>query len=105
LTQLLTMSTQSPCLSESPCLKFDKLVRAERISAREKQVLSLLVLGSDDKTIARELCVSYRTVRSHISALFGKLRAHNRTELALIGLFSHLRTCELCRNSIGFEPD
>lgn len=104
MTHLLTMSTESPCLSESPCLTFDKLIRAEKISAREKEVLSLLVLGSDDKTIARELHVSYRTVRTHITSLFGKLRAHNRTELALIGLFSHLRTCEACRNSIGFEP-
>jgi DNA-binding NarL/FixJ family response regulator len=85
------------------CLQVKRLVRVDRISGREREVLALLASGANDKAIAYELHVSHRTVRAHITALFMKLRLRNRTEVALLGLLSHLRTCDACRDRIMAE--
>lgn len=50
------------------------------ISAREQEVLELIALGRPNKIIARELAISPNTVKTHISNLFEKLEANNRTE-------------------------
>jgi DNA-binding NarL/FixJ family response regulator len=82
------------------CETADRIGRAAPLSEREHDVLDLLACGADDKYIAAKLKVSHRTVRSHVSALFVKLRVHNRTEVALVGLWAHLRTCEACRGRL-----
>lgn len=51
------------------------------LSAREVDVLELLVLGKDAKAIADELFISFNTVRSHIRRIYGKLDVHSRQEL------------------------
>lgn len=51
------------------------------LSAREVDVLELLVLGKDAKAIADALFISFNTVRSHIRRLYGKLDVHSRQEL------------------------
>ena len=78
------------------------LTATEGISSREAEVLAWLASGADDRTIAQQLRVSHRTVRAHISALFVKLQAANRTELALLGLLAHLRDCTECRDGLAF---
>jgi DNA-binding NarL/FixJ family response regulator len=40
-------------------------------------------LGGNNKTIARELAISERTVKAHLSAIFRKLNIQNRLHLAL----------------------
>jgi DNA-binding NarL/FixJ family response regulator len=95
------MSTTS---SVPLCPHVEHLVHIEGISSRERDVLALLAVGADDKTIAGELNVSHRTVRAHITALFLKLQVRNRTEVALLGQFAHLRMCEACRRRVGAEP-
>jgi DNA-binding CsgD family transcriptional regulator len=50
------------------------------ISAREVEVLSHLADGASNKLIARRLDISPNTVKTHISRLFEKLEATNRTE-------------------------
>lgn len=54
------------------------------ICRRERQVLDLLSLGSDNLKIAALLGVSERTVKAYVSSLLRKLEAQNRTELAVI---------------------
>jgi two-component system, NarL family, nitrate/nitrite response regulator NarL len=56
------------------------------LSAREAQVLRLLVAGSSNKAIARDLAISHETVKVHMRAVLHKLRARNRTQAALWGL-------------------
>jgi RNA polymerase sigma-70 factor (ECF subfamily) len=56
------------------------------LSAREAQILELLVVGSSKKTIARELAISSETVKVHLKALRRKLKARNRTQATLWGL-------------------
>jgi DNA-binding NarL/FixJ family response regulator len=89
--------------SSLPCSQVKNLAHVGGLSSREHEVLALLAVGADDKTIAYELRVSLRTVRAHITALFLKLRVGNRTEVALLGQFAHLRTCDECWRSIRAE--
>jgi len=53
-------------------------------TSREMEVLRLLVDGRSNKLIARELDISVGTVKSHVKALFMKLDASSRTEVATI---------------------
>jgi DNA-binding CsgD family transcriptional regulator len=48
------------------------------LSARELEVLRLLATGKTNRVIARELCVSDKTIDRHVSNLFGKLGVSSR---------------------------
>jgi DNA-binding NarL/FixJ family response regulator len=50
------------------------------ISAREIDVLELLAEGCANKVVARRLGISPNTVKTHVTSLFEKLEANNRTE-------------------------
>jgi pimeloyl-ACP methyl ester carboxylesterase len=52
------------------------------LTARERDVLSLLALGRTNREIADELSVSVYTVNRHVSSVLAKLGASNRTEAA-----------------------
>ena len=47
------------------------------LTAREKEVLGLVAHGLYYKQVAGELGISYQTVKNHIRAIFGKLKAFN----------------------------
>jgi DNA-binding NarL/FixJ family response regulator len=53
------------------------------LSARQIDVLRLLVRGLPNKTIARELDVSEATVKTHMAALYRKLEVDSRTQAVL----------------------
>lgn len=53
------------------------------LTPRELQVARMVHLGGNNKTIARELSISERTVKAHLSAIFRKLNIQNRLHLAL----------------------
>ncbi len=50
------------------------------LSAREKEVLKLLVEGKAYKMISAELHISYDTVRAHIKKIYEKLHVSSMTE-------------------------
>ena len=54
------------------------------LTPREREVLEALARGLGNKQIAAELGVSERTVKFHVSSLFAKLGAGNRTEAVTI---------------------
>jgi DNA-binding NarL/FixJ family response regulator len=60
--------------------------RDEDLSARELEVLRLLVAGSSNKAIASQLGLSENTVKSHISHIFGKLGVQSRAEAVAAAL-------------------
>jgi DNA-binding NarL/FixJ family response regulator len=53
------------------------------LTPRELQVAQMVHLGGNNKIIARELDISERTVKAHLSAIFRKLDIENRLHLAL----------------------
>jgi non-specific serine/threonine protein kinase len=52
------------------------------LSARELDVVRLVADGMTNKAIATELCLSVRTVESHVRNVLAKARLQNRTQLA-----------------------
>ena len=52
----------------------------EPLTARELEVLAHLADGLSNKAIAARLGISDETVKFHLSAIFGKLGASNRTD-------------------------
>jgi two-component system, NarL family, nitrate/nitrite response regulator NarL len=53
-----------------------------QLTARERQVLALLVRGASGAEIASELGISRNTVRTHVQSILTKLQVHSRLEAA-----------------------
>lgn len=56
------------------------------LSAREREVLGMMVRGLRNKEIADLLFISDRTVKFHAQAIFRKLDVANRTEAVAVSL-------------------
>ena len=57
-----------------------------RLTNREIDVLAQVARGLSNKQIAGRLSLSERTVRNHLSNIFGKLEACNRTEAVMTAM-------------------
>ena len=64
-------------------------VRAD-LSYRELDVLRLIASGKDNEEIARELAISPKTVKNHISNILVKLQLENRIQAAVYAVRSGL---------------
>jgi DNA-binding NarL/FixJ family response regulator len=62
-------------------------IRAE-LSGREIEVLKLIANGKDNAQIARELFISPKTVKNHISNILMKLQIENRIQAAVYAVRS-----------------
>jgi DNA-binding NarL/FixJ family response regulator len=60
----------------------DAVARYERLTAREREVLELLIQGADNEAIGRALLISPQTARTHVQNILAKLRVHSRLEAA-----------------------
>ena len=52
------------------------------LTARERDILPLVVQGLSDAAVAERLSVSVRTVNGHVASILGKTGCPNRTALA-----------------------
>jgi DNA-binding NarL/FixJ family response regulator len=57
--------------------------QAEVLSVREIDVLRLLAHGLANKEIARDLMITEKTVKTHVSSILAKLGVQSRTQAAL----------------------
>lgn len=62
----------------------ERLGLAADLSEREQQVMDILISGVANKVIARELKITERTVKAHISAILRKTGAGDRVSLILM---------------------
>lgn len=78
--------TMRPCLeavqSGQTCVPRGhwRQIEPPALSSREKQILSLLVMGYMNGQIAAKLFLAESTVKSHLSSAFGKLGVRSRNE-------------------------
>lgn len=71
--------TATPALPAPTCASTADLLTL--LSPRERELCQRVIAGASDKEIARELGISFWTVRSHIEQIFVKTGALNRREL------------------------
>jgi DNA-binding NarL/FixJ family response regulator len=57
--------------------------RSDALTARERQVLALVAAGLPNKSIARRLEISEKTVKAHLTRVFTVLGVQDRTSAAL----------------------
>jgi len=58
----------------------------EVLSDREKEIVRLATKGLSNADIAKELCLSVRTVQGHLGHIFNKLQVGSRTEAVVRAL-------------------
>ena len=57
--------------------------RTDLLTSREIEVLQLIAEGESNKQIARQLLITERTVKAHVTGIFRKLGVGDRLSLAL----------------------
>jgi len=63
---------------------------AALLTAREREVLQLIVEGKTGREIAATLVISEKTVEGHLTRIMGKLGARNRAELVSLAIRQRL---------------
>jgi NarL family two-component system response regulator LiaR len=59
---------------------------ARDLTEREVEVIRLVAKGFSNQSIARELFISEKTVKTHVSNILGKLNLDDRTQLAIYAI-------------------
>jgi DNA-binding NarL/FixJ family response regulator len=63
--------------------------RHSRVSAREQEVLHYLMRGWENADIARQLGITVKTVKTHVSSILAKLGVRRRVELLTQVQYDH----------------
>jgi DNA-binding NarL/FixJ family response regulator len=66
----------------------------QSVTARERQVLIRIAAGHSNKTVARELNLSVKTIEKHRANLMRKLALHNAADITRFALNHHLMSHE-----------
>jgi two-component system, NarL family, response regulator LiaR len=61
-------------------------LRALRLTARERQVVQLVVAGCSNDRIAERLQIRPQTVKNQLSRIYAKVRVSTRVQLAVYAL-------------------
>lgn len=73
----------------------------QAVSKREGQILRHLVRGMSNKAIARELELAETTVKAHVKGLMRKVRATNRTQVAIWATHHYFASDEMMAQNPG----
>lgn len=71
-------------LSTQVAARLAESISLEALTAREEEVLGLLVEGLCNKAIGRQLGIAVGTVKSHLKSSFDKLNVGSRTQAAAV---------------------
>ena len=80
-------------LEPAPPTEWQSLVAS--LTAREREVLELMVAGYDRPAIARRLMISLNTARTHTKNILSKLGVHSSLEAVSVALRAGLRPDEV----------
>jgi len=72
--------------------------RLDHLTAREKEVLSLIVRGHSNKEMAKMLDISNRTIEAHRASIMEKMHANSLAELMLTVTLPEILNDNLHRN-------
>jgi DNA-binding NarL/FixJ family response regulator len=61
-----------------------KTVLDEKLCDREREIVGYVVHGFPNREIANRLCISERTVSTHLVNIYEKLNVHSRAELSAV---------------------
>lgn len=79
---VLLLNTLTPYFESALTYRAPK---CSALTTRETDVVNYIKRGFSDKKIAKELNISFTTVRTHLNNAMKKMNCSNRTELALLG--------------------
>ena len=79
-----------PALNSKMIEKNEDEIKLESLTRRELQVLKKLAVGKFNRDIAKEMEISERTVKNHISSIFKKLDVTDRTQAAVFAIRNNL---------------
>ena len=65
-------------------------LKIDSLTKRELQVLKEVAVGKFNRDIAKEMKISERTVKNHISSIFKKLDVTDRTQAAVFAIKNNL---------------
>lgn len=78
-----------------------KTIFEEKLCDREREVVSYVVHGFANREIADRLCISERTVSTHLVNIYEKLNVHSRAELtALVRASDHVIPAALRQDTV-----
>ncbi|MEU0003927.1 LuxR C-terminal-related transcriptional regulator [Streptomyces sp. NPDC006314] len=84
--------TARPEQAQQPVVPVDEHRALVLLTARERQIAELVSAGSTNQQIARCLCLSPKTIESHLARMFSKLGVCSRAQIAaLAGSPDHSR--------------
>jgi DNA-binding NarL/FixJ family response regulator/predicted Ser/Thr protein kinase len=84
IAKKLMASVASPGIQQD--MKFDEPHRAAgepQLTDREIEVLRYIARGLSNRDIAKEMVISEKTVKTHVSSILGKLGVEDRTQAAI----------------------
>lgn len=79
-----------PSLNSKMIEKNEDEIKIESLTKRELQVLKELAIGKFNRDIAKDMEISERTVKNHISSIFKKLDVTDRTQAAVFAIKNDL---------------
>jgi DNA-binding NarL/FixJ family response regulator len=74
--------------------RLDLFGRAFGLSVRERELVSLLAIGSDTRSLARQMSLSEHTVQDHLKSIFAKTGARDRITLLSRALGTRLNDAD-----------
>ena len=74
---------EAPLAPKAASAVLDARRPAEELTAREREVLTLVARGLPNKLIARDLGISEKTVKAHLTSAFQHIGVTDRTQAAL----------------------
>lgn len=77
-----------------PHRQAEMLGRSGELTERELEVLKLIANGLNNREIARQLAISEKTVKTHVSNILSKLNLADRTQAAIYALKAGLAKLE-----------